>query len=415
MNRQLSAWRGKGEGFGAFARLISSILFPVFPAAHFHRKEKIMKADIIICTFGLAIFNLSTAMVQAGDYVYETSNGTITITGYTGPGGDVMIPSTIDELPVASIGDWAFSGGTNLTSVTIGTGVTSIGRCPFNGCTSLTEITVDALNPVYKSVDGVLFSRGQATLIQYPAGKTGSYTIPNGVTSIGEFAFAYTAPTEVAFPNTVISIEWGAFFFSSVSSVSIGENVSVIHAGAFFACQKLSSITIPNSVTTIAGGILPGAFQSCTSLTNVMMGKGLTVIGHEAFKDCTNLTALYFKGSAPSLDGTDFFEGDGNAIVYYLPGTTGWSDNYAERPTAPWVLPYPVILTSAPNFGIQTNWFGLRISWAANASVVVEASTRLGNSTWLPVGTNVLVNGWSDFSDVDWTKYSTRFYRIRSL
>ena len=99
--------------------------------------------------------------------------------------------------------------------------------------------------------------------------------------------------------------------------------------------------------------------------------------------------------------------------VYYLPGTTGWGTTFGDRPTAPWVLPSPVILTLAPNFGIQTNAFGFRISWATNASVVVEASTGLVNPVWSTVSTNVLVNGWSDFRDAEWTNYPARFYRVR--
>jgi hypothetical protein len=72
-----------------------------------------------------------------------------------------------------------------------------------------------------------------------------------------------------------------------------------------------------------------------------------------------------------------------------------------------------LILTTSPNFGIQTNGFGFRISWATNASVVVEAGTNPASSNWVPVGTNALVGGWCDFRDVEWTNYQARFYRAR--
>ncbi len=78
------------------------------------------------------------------------------------------------------------------------------------------------------------------------------------------------------------------------------------------------------------------------------------------------------------------------------------------------MLPYPVILSTTPNFGIQTNAFGFRISWATNVPVVVEASMTLANPEWSPVSTNALVNGWSYFSDPQWTNYPARFYRLRS-
>ena len=76
-----------------------------------------------------------------------------------------------------------------------------------------------------------------------------------------------------------------------------------------------------------------------------------------------------------------------------LAGDHGWGAR-GDLPTSSWVLPNPVILTSAPSFGLRTNQFGFTISWATNASVVVEASTNLANPTWSPVGTNTLIDGF---------------------
>jgi hypothetical protein len=129
-----------------------------------------------------------------------------------------------------------------------------------------------------------------------------------------------------------------------------------------------------------------------------------------AFSDCTNLAGVYFKGNAPDADTSVFAEAT-NLTVYYLPATTGWDSTFGDRPTALWVLPYPVILTTAPNFGIQTYRFGFVISWATNAAVVVEASANLG--TWLPLATNTLTGGWSYFSDPEWANHPARLYRIR--
>src|SRR5262249_35114705 len=102
------------------------------------------------------------------------------------------------------------------------------------------------------------------------------------------------------------------------------------------------------------------------------------------------------------------------ATVYYLPGTMGWGTTFGGLPTALWSLPYPVVLENGPYFGVQTNGFGFVISWATNLSVVVEASTNLANPAWIPVGTNSLSNGSSYFSDPNWTKYPSRFYRLRA-
>jgi len=84
------------------------------------------------------------ASAQVAGYTYTTNNGTITITGYTGPGGSVEIPSTINGLPVTSIGLYAFFNQTNPNSVTIPNTVTSLNEWAFFSCSSLTSITGQA-------------------------------------------------------------------------------------------------------------------------------------------------------------------------------------------------------------------------------------------------------------------------------
>jgi len=121
---------------------------------------------------------------------YTTNNGTITITGYTGPGGDAVIPDATNGLPVTSIAAVAFQFCSSLTSMTVPRSVTNIGYAPWIFCYSLTAITVDALNPAYAGVDGVLIDKSRAMVVQYPPGKAGAYVIPDGVASIGEYAFA---------------------------------------------------------------------------------------------------------------------------------------------------------------------------------------------------------------------------------
>ena len=115
------------------------------------------------------------AAVQA-QFTFTTNNGAITITGYTGSGGSVTIPSSTNGYPVTSIGDYAFFSRISLTSVTIPSSVVTIGDYAFLGCTSLTGIT-----------------------------------IPDSVSGIGEAAFCATGLTSVTIPNSVTSIGAGAF------------------------------------------------------------------------------------------------------------------------------------------------------------------------------------------------------------
>jgi hypothetical protein len=423
------------------------------------------------------LLTLLPAAVQA-QFTYTTNNGSITITGYTGPGGAVTIPGAINSLPVTTIGmvafyfksvtsvtipdsvtnigEGAFSFCTNLTNVRIGNSVSSIGdfafyycdslasvtitshvtsigvgtfdhcislarvtlpnslttiensafyfcisltnvtipdsvssisygafeHCTslasvtipssvtvirdyaFSECASLTAITVDALNAAYSSVEGVLLNHSKTTLIQFPGGKAGTYTIPNSVTTIANYAFSdcdglttVTIPdsvttigrdafvfctnlTTVRFGNSVTSIGDEAFFYCiGLASVTIPSSVTSIGDQAFFYCISLASVTIPNSVTYIG----EGAFYYCYSLTSVTIPHSVTKIGSVAFANCTGLTNVFFKGNAPSEDGT--FLGDYNATIYYLPGTIGWGLTFGGRPAV--LLQSPVADASA--------------------------------------------------------------------
>lgn len=119
----------------------------------------------------------------------------------------VQIPSDAHEIPdgafvgcsslesveipeyVQTIGNCAFAGCTSLASIYIPASVSTIGEYAFLGCTSLAEIVVDPNNEYFESEDGVLYDKGKTRLIAYPAGKSGSFTIPASVTGMGEYLF----------------------------------------------------------------------------------------------------------------------------------------------------------------------------------------------------------------------------------
>jgi len=434
--------------------------------------------DAFIYCSTLASITIPNSVTSIGDNAFGACQGLTNVTigsgvtniGHGAFGGCVRLSSLTIGDGVTSIGNGAFYGCWSLTSVTIPDSVTSIEDWAFGDCTSLTAITVDTNNPVYSSVDGVLFNKSQTILVAYSGGIAGDYTIPNSVTNIGYGAFGFcfhltgvtipnsvtsigdyafdscTNMTSITIPSSVSSIagwtfagctrltainvdainvvyssEQGVLFNKSQSTLieypggkaggyTIPDSVTSIVEGAFYDCPSLASVTIPNGVTSIGAS----AFASCTNMTSITIGYSVIGIGDRAFWNCINLTGLYFQGSAPLLGGTNVFTGDNNATVYNLPGATGWGPTFSDRPMVLWFLPNPLILNNSPSFGVKTNRFGFIISWATNISVVVEASTSLVTPTWSPISTNTLSSGSSYFSDPQRANYSARFYRIRS-
>jgi hypothetical protein len=172
----------------------------------------------------------------------------------------VTIPNS-----VISIDEWAFADCVSLASVTIPNSVTTIVNGAFIGCKSLTAITVAADNSRFSSQNGVLYNKSITVLIQCPGGKTGAYTIPNGVTRIRNNAFRFCSLTSVTIPNSVTSIEEYAFAESVLTNVTLPNSIIVIKNNTFDGCESLTGITIPKSVTSIEGY----AFSECTKLTSV--------------------------------------------------------------------------------------------------------------------------------------------------
>ena len=264
----------------------------------------------------------------------------------------VTIPDSL-----TSIGDSAFSLCSSLTSVTIGDSVTAIGECAFWVCSSLTSVTIpdsvttigDAafarcsnlreFNGKYVSKDGrcLIFN---GTLNSFaPAGLT-EYTIPDGVTNIGQNAFDWCSSlTSITIGDGVTTIgTWAFGDCSSLTSVTIPDSVTTIDVNAFCNCSGLTSVTIPDSVTTIGYGV----FVNCSSLTSVTISNSVTTIGEAAFAWCECLTSVYCKAVIPPT--VNIFDGDWSAFYnnapdrkIYVPtesvevykSATGWSD-YAD-------------------------------------------------------------------------------------
>ena len=205
---------------------------------------------------------------------------------------------------VTTIGWCAFSYCRSLTSITIPDVVTSIGQYAFQGCSSLTSIHVDANNPNYTDIDGVLFNKAKTTLIQAPGALSGTYAVPSGVTSIGYDAFRdCSSLTSISIPSGVTSI--GDFAFedcSGLASISIPDSVTSIGYAAFRDCSSLTSISIPSGVTSIGGE----AFSGCSSLKSITIPDSVTSIGNSAFSWCDSLTGISIPSGVTSIGNLAF-------------------------------------------------------------------------------------------------------------
>ena len=202
---------------------------------------------------------------------------------------------------VTSIGNMAFERCKSLTSITIPDSVTKIGIGAFSDCTSLTAINVASENSNYVFVNGVLYNKDKTTIICYPAGKKGNnYKMPDGVTSIGDYAFyGCTSLTSITISDSVTSIGDSAFGgCTSLTSITIPNSVTSIGNNAFERCKSLTSITIPDSVTQIDYY----AFEGCTSLTSITIPDGVIKIANNTFSGCTSLATITIPNSVTQID-----------------------------------------------------------------------------------------------------------------
>jgi hypothetical protein len=234
---------------------------------------------------------LPAGLTSIGDFAF----------GYCENLASIVLPAGL-----TSIGDSAFYGCAVLESITIPGSVESIGSGAFHDCAALTGITVDAGNPSFMSDAGILFDKAKTTLLVYPAGSAlHDYTVPSGVTSIGEGAFyACTGLTNINIPAGVASIGDSAFSHCiGLESVVLPSGVTSIGDRAFYNCWNLTSIVFPAGVTSIGDF----AFGYCENLASIVLPSGLTSIGDSAFRDCGNLVSIVLPSGVASIGDRAFY------------------------------------------------------------------------------------------------------------
>ena len=171
-----------------------------------------------------------------------------------------------------------------------------------------TEVTDEDLENAVKDEFGVKYSKDWKRLLKAPRNLSGKYSIRKGVKVIGNWAFCSCKLTSINIPNSVTTIGEHAFSgCDSLTSINIPNSVTMIGKGAFSGCDYLTSINIPDDVTTIG----EGAFGGCHSLTNINIPNSVTTIGTGAFFYCLSLTSINIPNSVTTI-------GKGAFCIMYL-------------------------------------------------------------------------------------------------
>jgi hypothetical protein len=305
---------------------------------------------------------------QTADYTYAITNTGITITKYKGTATDVTVPQFINGMRVTEVGIGAFQGRGDVTRVNLPQGITRIGNNAFDGCGQLTSVN-----------------------------------IPNGVTSIGDTAFIWCGKLQtlnIPASVTSIGIFWSFWGCGSMTSINVNP------ANTKYASQdgilynkdmtwlywcpggKSGAVALASTVKTI--GYF--SFQNCNRITSITIPASVTLIEDGVFDKCTNLRSFYFLGNAPTVRSS--FDPSVRATAYYVRGTTGWGTTLGGVPTATTPAAPTNLIGTASNVIVRpfVNNIGtgrVELSWSAPASdgsaaikdYVVQWSSD-GGRTW---------------------------------
>ena len=330
---------------------------------------------------GLTAEGTVEILPKNSEFSYLVFDNSAIITDVSQYTGTLVIPEEIDGYPVVGISSLGYGEFTSITvpdsvrflavgwcanvetveTITLGKSVGNIEYGMFRENTALREISVSADNPNYTSVDGVVYSKDMSTLVAYPLGKTGTYTVPAETTNIDilndriydqisiEFAedsrsyvtvdgVTYTADMKkvmfcdpkksgaYTMPDSVEQINDRAFAdCNKLETVRVSQNVTDIVYGAFADCTALRSITLPDTVQSIGkqafanctslqaftfpaavSQVVDRAFSGSTALQTVTLNDGLQYIGYSVFSDCAQLQSISIPDSVTTIDSRAF-------------------------------------------------------------------------------------------------------------
>lgn len=264
---------------------------------------------------------------EYGEFKYTVNGDNVTITGYTGAGGRVVVPQEIDGKTVTAIGDSAFSNCSGLETIKFNSGLQSIGSEAFSGCNNLQNIN-----------------------------------LPESLTTIGCGVFTSPYITSITIPKNVVSMgegyRVGYSTFSgckNLETVIFEEGMTKIPDVALYYCENVKNIVIPDGVTIIGNRALRK-----TAIEILKLPETLEVIEDNAVWECSALKKVIMSNNVRSI-GSEAFAGGINMTIY------GYSDSYAEAYATENNIPFK-------NYNLYTD------DIASNAYGITENTrTRAGN------------------------------------
>lgn len=264
---------------------------------------------------------------EYGEFKYTVNGDNVTITGYTGAGGRVVVPQEIDGKTVTAIGDSAFSNCSGLETIKFNSGLQSIGSEAFSGCNNLQNIN-----------------------------------LPESLTTIGCGVFTSPYITSITIPKNVVSMgegyRVGYSTFSgckNLETVIFEEGMTKIPDVALYYCENVKNIVIPDGVTIIGNRALRK-----TAIEILKLPETLEVIEDNAVWECSALKKVIMSNNVRSI-GSEAFAGCINMTIY------GYSDSYAEAYATENNIPFK-------NYNLYTD------DIASNAYGITENTrTRAGN------------------------------------
>lgn len=291
----------------------------------------IVSIAIIMCLFASAMPSFA---LNYGSFSYEIVNDEIVITKYIGTNRtSITVPATINDIPVVAIGDEAFKGNTELTSVTVKSGIRDIGASAFEDCTALAKITLpDTIIHIgEKAIYNTAYYNNKSnwrlkkTQSENSSGKV-EIGSGSGMGSIDWEDIGAPVLEYLYLGTTLIEIE-----LEGIYSVNYG--TLVIADGAFKGNAKAKDVGLPSSIVAIGCN----AFEGCTSLESVRNLEGADYIGDNAFKDCTSLEKLNISETAVfnanSIYNTGYYnnaENWENGVLYMGARAVGTDINNTE-------------------------------------------------------------------------------------